>query len=423
MTPEAREGPGLTRSGSIRLRSAFVISFAGDWIYRFVVPTVILRLTGSAIATAVAYVLEFVPYVVVGPFAGVLADRFSRRHLMIACDVGSCALALLLAGLAGLGHPPVAALYACALALACVRPLYFPALQGFLVEAVPAARRPWFNSWTQVTEGLLGIAGPVLGTAIVAAAGASLATVLDAASFAASALLVATIAHRRARFQVMPPDGPRGGFAGVLRELAAGVRAMAISRAILAGTILITGANFAAFVIEGNLVYLILDAEHQPKVALGVVFAAQGAGAVIGAAAAPRLLARQPTGRLLAAGMGLSALAMAVPAIMPRWPAIVTGQGIEGAATALIVVCWFSALQRLIPEDTIGRFVAAGRAIAYAAIPAGALLGAWLLTFTTRTLFVCAAVLQVAIFGFTLRSALIHIDNDEAQPASALSSP
>jgi MFS family permease len=406
MTPEAREGPGLTRSGSIRLRSAFVISFAGDWIYRFVVPTVILRLTGSAIATAVAYVLEFVPYVVVGPFAGVLADRFSRRHLMIACDVGSCALALLLAGLAGLGHPPVAALYACALALACVRPLYFPALQGFLVEAVPAARRPWFNSWTQVTEGLLGIAGPVLGTAIVAAAGASLATVLDAASFAASALLVATIAHRRARFQVMPPDGPRGGFAGVLRELAAGVRAMAISRAILAGTILITG-----------------DAEHQPKVALGVVFAAQGAGAVIGAAAAPRLLARQPTGRLLAAGMGLSALAMAVPAIMPRWPAIVTGQGIEGAATALIVVCWFSALQRLIPEDTIGRFVAAGRAIAYAAIPAGALLGAWLLTFTTRTLFVCAAVLQVAIFGFTLRSALIHIDNDEAQPASALSSP
>jgi MFS family permease len=418
VTSDDASVPGLSRAGGITLRSAFAVSSTGDWIYRFAVPTLVLRITGSPIATAFAYVLEFIPYVVIGPFAGVLADRFPRRPTMVACDSVSCFLALGVAGLAQLGHPPVAALYLCALALACARPVYFPALQGFLVEAVAEDSRPRFNSWTQVTEGLLSIAGPVLGTTIVAVAGVSLATVLDACSFAASALLVATITYRR---RARARNAEAAGKPGALQELAAGFRAIATSRAILLGTILITGANLAAYIIEGNLVYLVLHVEHHAKIALGAVFSAQGAGAIIGAVAAPRLLGRQPTGRLLAAGMGLSALAMAIPAAIPVWPAVVTGQGIEGMATALIVVCWFTALQKIIPEGVIGRFVAAGRAIAYATIPAGALIGGWLLAgaASTRLLFGCAACLQVLIFLGSARSALARIDDDVPGPDPA----
>ena len=402
----------------ISLRAAFAISSTGDWIYKFAVPTLILRLTGSPIATAFAYVLEFIPYVVVGPFGGVLADRLPRRPTMVGCDAISAVLALGIAGLAQLGHAPVAALYLCALALACVRPVYFPALQGFLVEAVAEEHRPRFNSWTQVTEGMLNIAGPVIGTSIVALAGVPTATVLDAASFAAAALLVAAISYRR-------PPRPASRAArttSVLRDFAAGFRALTLSRAILIGTILITGANLAGNIIEGNLVYLVLAVEHHPKVALGAVFSAQGVGAIAGAFAAPRLLGRQRTGRLLGAGLGMSFVAMAIPAVFPSWPAILAGQGIEGAATALIVVCWFTALQKVIPAEVIGRFVAVGRAIAYATIPIGALLGGWLLTVSasTRLLFSCAAALEVVIFAVSLRSALMRIDDEAAaQPEAA----
>jgi len=52
------------------LRSAFAISSIGDWIYRFAIPTLILRITGSALATAFAYVLEFLPYAIIGLVAG-----------------------------------------------------------------------------------------------------------------------------------------------------------------------------------------------------------------------------------------------------------------------------------------------------------------------------------------------------------------
>jgi hypothetical protein len=409
---EGKPSQGLTRVGSVTLRGAFAISSAGDWIYKFAVPTLILRLTGSPVDTALAYVLEFIPYVLLGPFAGVVADWFPRRRIMVACDTTSCALALVLAGLVWLGHTPIALLYVCALALACVRPLYFPAFQGFLVEMVSEAARPRFNAWTQVTGNTLDLAGPVVGILIVATAGVPLATVLDAASFAASASLVATIAYHRA---ARPRDDAQGRVAGVLRNLAAGLRTVAISRAILAGTILLTLGNLAAFLIEGNLVYVLLHVEHYPKVALGLVFSAQGLGGLLGAVAAPRLIARFRIGHLIAAGMAAAAVAMAIQATVPRLPAIAPGQVLECGGIALIVVCWFSTVQRLIPEAIIGRFVSAVRAIAYATLPAGALLGAWLLVLSasTRALFACAAVIQFGVLLATLRSPLIRIDREE----------
>lgn len=410
MTCGSRRDPGLSRRGSAAVRSAFAVSSAGDWIYRFAVPTLILHLTGSAVATGLAYVLEFLPYVVIGPFAGVFADRFSRRATLVGCDAASCAVALGLAAVARLPHPPVFGLYGGALALACLRPLYFPAYQGFLVEAVSEDVRPRFNSWTHVTDSLLGLAGPVAGTAVVAAAGAPAATVIDAASFAASAALVAAISRPRAAAR--PRPGGRGRAGRVLRDLAAGARAMTISPVILAGTAAITGANLAAYIIEGNLVFLVLHVEHQPKVALGAVLSAQGLGGVLGAAAAPRLLGRSPAGRLIAAGLGLSAAGMLMPAAFPRWAAIVAGQGIEGGATALIVVCWFSVLQRLVPADVIGRFVAVGRAAAYATIPAGTIIGAGLVSTAAgvRVLFGGAAALQSAVFIAAARSSLRRAD-------------
>jgi predicted MFS family arabinose efflux permease len=411
--------PGISKAGSVSLRAAFAISSTGDWIYKFAVPTLVLRLTSSPVDTALAYILEFIPYVVLGPFAGVAADRFPRRRIMVGCDATSCLIALVLAGLVELGHTPIAALYICALALSCTRPLYFPAFQGFLVEMISDRDRPRFNAWTEVTGNLLDLAGPVLGISIVAVAGVPLATVLDAVSFAASASLTATIAYHHL---VRPRSSNPNWMGGVLRDLAAGLRTVTASRAILAGTILLTLGNLAAFLIEGNLVYVLLHTEHYPKIVLGVVFSAQGLGGLAGAFAAPRLITRYRTGHLLAAGMAISAAGMAVQAVMPRLPTIAPGQALECGGTALIVVCWFSAVQKLIPKRVIGRAVSAIRAIAYATLPAGALLGAWLLTLpaATRPLFGCAAAIQLAVLAATLRSPLIRIGQDDpATPTTA----
>lgn len=404
-TPAA-EADLLTPGAVVRLRAAFTISSIGDWIYRFAVPLLVLRLTGSPLATAFAYVVELVPYVVIGPFAGLVADRFPRRKVMILCDSASAVVAALLALLARAGHPPIVALYAVALLLASIRPFYFPALQGLTVEGVPEGRRAGFNAWTQVTNGLLSLSGPVFGTAIVAAAGVGTATLINAATFAASAALLASIvpgATGRAR--------PPAASSGVRRELAVGLRTIGYSPAILWGTVLMTAANFATSMIDGNLVYVLLHSEGQSKLALGMVFGAQGAGAVVAGLLAPRLMKRTSAGLVISAGMALSAIGMAIPAVLPEWGAIVAGAGIYGAAIALVVVCWFTSLQRIIPAELIGRFVAMGRAIAFATLPAGAVLGAVLLdaSGSVRALFLVAVAIQLLVSIGTVRSPVARI--------------
>jgi hypothetical protein len=410
----AGEVDRLTPGAVMRLRVAFTISSIGDWIYRFAVPMLVLRLTGSPLATAFAYVVEFVPYVVIGPFAGLVADRFPRLRVMILCDSASTVVAALLALLARADHPPIAALYAVALLLACVRPFYFPALQGLTVEGVPERRRAGFNAWSQVTDGLLSFSGPVFGTAIVAAAGVGMATSINAATFAASAALLASIvpgAPGRAR--------PPAASSGVRRALAVGLRTIGYSPAILWGTVLMTAANFATSLIDGNLVYVLLHSEGQPKLVLGMVFSAKGAGAVVAGVLAPRLMKLAGAGVLISAGMALSVVAMAIPAVLPVWGAIVAGAGIGGAAITLVIVCWFTSLQRIIPAELIGRFVAMGRAIAYATIPAGAVLGAVLLgaSGSVRALFLGAVAIQLLVSICTVRSPVARISAADTAPS------
>ena len=64
-----------------------VVSQLGDWFDTIAVYTIALRLTGSSRAVALIMVARFLPSVVMGPLSGVVADRFSRRSIMIMADL------------------------------------------------------------------------------------------------------------------------------------------------------------------------------------------------------------------------------------------------------------------------------------------------------------------------------------------------
>src|ERR1041384_5949097 len=64
-----------------------VVSQMGDWFDTVAVYTIALKLTGSTRSVALIMVARFLPTVVLGPLAGVIADRFSRRAIMIGSDI------------------------------------------------------------------------------------------------------------------------------------------------------------------------------------------------------------------------------------------------------------------------------------------------------------------------------------------------
>jgi len=382
------------------LRSAFAISSVGDWIYRFAIPTLILRITGSALATAFAYVLEFLPYAIIGLVAGVVADRGNRRRILVTCDSASAGIAVVIAATAT--HLPLAVLYGCALLLAFVRPVYFPAFQGLLVDTIPERDRAGTNAWIQAVSSALATMGPVAGTAIVAAAGVPLASLINALSFACSALLIYQVACPRPSpgSRRRPDENPAAGaLASVRKDVADGIRLLWQNKAIRYGSALMAVANLAGSIVEADLIFLVVKAESLPKIVVGVIFGAQGLGCVVGAALSPRLARRYPAGRLLTCGLGGSAVATLLPALAPHWWAITACWGLDGIMTSVVLVTWFTERQRLVAPEGIGRVVSASRSIAYLTIPLGALLGGWLAggADPLRVVFGFAAALQVAV--------------------------
>lgn len=347
----------------------------------------------------------------IGPVAGVAADRWNRRRVLVICDTGSTGITLVIMGVTALHRIPLLVLYGCALLLACVRPLYFPAFQGLLVETVPGSGRARLNAWIQTVDSALNLMGPVAGAAIVAAAGVPLATLIDAISFACSATLIYQLAYaRRSRVR----QGAAATLGSIRRDFADGIRLLWQHKVIRYGTGLMAVANLAGSIIEANLIFLVVRTEGLPKIVIGVVFGAQGLGALVGALCATRLTGRYPVGRLVVYGMGGSAAAMLLPVLVPRWWMMIACWAVEGIVTSVVVVCWFTERQRIVPQAAIGRVVSTSRAIAYVAIPVGALLGGWLASGADplRAVFGVAAILQAAVFVGTALSPLARMAAD-----------
>ena len=242
---------------------------------------------------------------------------------------------------------------------------------------------------------MLTLLGPVAGAAVVVAVGATAASVANAATFVASALLVAGISYSRPT-SATPPDR---GLRTIGEDFVAGIRMVLSSRFVAIGAVVITIGNLAIFVIESNLFYLALRVEHLPRVAVGVVFAGQGLGSVIGAVLAPRLIDRVGVRSALWVGVAVSTVAMCLPVLLPSWPVVLVAWTIQGVSTSFVVVSYFTARQELIPAAAIGRAASVTRAVAYTALPVGALLGGWLIerTPSVRAVFGCAAAIEVVL--------------------------
>ena len=104
------------------------MSQIGDWLYNLALVVLVYDRTHSALWAGVTTAARVVPIVVLGPLGGVLADRFDRRRIMIACDLARMGFMVLLAAVAAARLPIVLAPVIAAVATAAAAPV--PAVRG-----------------------------------------------------------------------------------------------------------------------------------------------------------------------------------------------------------------------------------------------------------------------------------------------------
>jgi MFS family permease len=232
------------------------------------------QLTGSTFAVGLLGAVELVPLIIFGLYGGVLADRFDRRRLFVACEggLGCCAVLLLLNAVQA--HPAVWPLYVVTALMMAMAALQRPSLDSSMPRVVPRDQLTAAAALMSMSHNASYLAGTSLGGLLAAGPGPEYVYGLDTITFAVSFCflwLVRPLPAPEAEGQ------PVTGFASGLRSIAAGF-AYARGRQDLLGSYL---ADLAAMTLAyPNALFPFVAADLHAPWAVGLMFAAPSVGAV-----------------------------------------------------------------------------------------------------------------------------------------------
>ncbi len=349
-----------------------LLSSLGDWLMLVAAPFFVFRLTGSTLATGLSMAAETVPALLLGPVAGVLADRWDRRRTMLAADLLRCAtVALMLL----VRHPgQVWLIYAALLAESACSQFFNPAQQALIPALVGRGEQlGTANSLSALVAGTVRLLGGPAGGALYALAGFAPVAALDAGSYLASAALLAAVGFRPAATE-RPSGGDGSGlrrFGAELRAGAAQVRATPGLTALLASAavMLVGNAELTALLVPYTGAVL-----HAGATALGWLFGALGAGFLLGAPLSRAVAARAGDRTVLAGSLAVLSLVFAVAFNVhdASWDLPLFALIGPPAVCFLVTVSTFIA--RATPDRLLGRVSSV-----YGMVQAGAALGGMLL--------------------------------------------
>ena len=197
---------------------AAVISNIGTWMQRVAQDWLVLQLTGSATALGLTVALQFLPFVLFGPWGGIAADRYSKRRLLTITQSTMGTLAFMLGVLVVTGTVQAWHVYVLAFLLGTVTAFDNPARQTFVSEIVGPERLPNAVALNSASFNLARLAGPAIAGVLIAAVGTGPVFLLNALSFVAT--LTALSKMRSAELAPAPQPKGKGQLAAAVRYIA-----------------------------------------------------------------------------------------------------------------------------------------------------------------------------------------------------------
>jgi MFS family permease len=396
----------LTSARDFRLLFfATLASSAGTWLAFVALVIDVFDRTHDARWVSALLVVDFLPIVVIGLFAGPLLDRLPRRSILVAADLARAVVFFVLPFTTSALQIVLLALVA-GVATSFFRPASYAGLPNLVTDRdLPTA-----NGLVQSAENLAFAAGPVAGGAVVAAAGAHPAYVFNAATFVVSAFLIARI-----RTSLEEERGEREGH---WREVAAGLRLVVAVRALLAVLAAWSVAMLALAATSVAEVVLAKVTFDAGDFGYGFLFAATGVGLVLGSLAAGTVVERRGARVVYPVSIALMGIGFAGAASAPDvWVAsatlVLTGIG-NGAA----VVCNALLVQRGAPDRLRGRAFTVLMSTSYAVLGVGTVVAGPLTNaFGPRDMFAVAAGLA-AVAALVAFAILAGSDEKEVRPAA-----
>jgi MFS family permease len=205
-----------------RLMVGEFVSSVGDWLYLVAMLIVVYEQSHDALALGLVGAARIAPYLILSVPAGVLADRFDRRLILLATDVSRGALQIVLAVLVVAGAP-VLSIVAVAIVASCISTFFGPAIGAYLPSLVDdeADLGPANSVWATL-DNLAYFVGPAIAGIVIATGGLAIAFLLNAVTFAFVSVMLATLPSRRTLIEAAEDKARSEDAAEIQATVAAG---------------------------------------------------------------------------------------------------------------------------------------------------------------------------------------------------------
>ncbi|MEV6266251.1 MFS transporter [Kribbella sp. NPDC051936] len=341
-----------------RLWLSGAISGIGSWLLVVAIPFHVFALTGSAVATGLTLALEALPALLIGPWAGVLLDRWNlARAMWIADLVSAAAVGLILTA----DPDRIWPIYLAILLENTATTVFRPAARALLPAVVGTGKElATANAVNAATGSAIRLAAPPLGALLLAGPGIEFVLAVDIASYLLSAAIIATVRTRRHSTAGEPPR-PLEGFRATIEH-----RAL---RGILIGqtTFLTANAGLTALLVPFTVGRL-----HAPGYVVGYLISGLGAGYLLGAALSTKAARLLGTRELLALTQLATAAAFFALFNAPNVPIAIVAAAFIGLPGSILLITAQTTIQRAAPPEVL----ASVSAIFFAADSLALLIGA-----------------------------------------------
>ncbi len=327
-----------------RLLAGEFVSGIGDWLYLVAVLVVVYAESNSAVLLGIVGAARILPYVLLSVPAGIVADRFDRRMVLLVTDVARGVLMLVLVA-AVLVDAPTIVIVGVSILAACFSTFFGPAIASLLPMLVDESDLGPANSAWATLDNVAFIVGPALAGILIASGGLEIAFLLNAASFAVVAVVLWRLPVPPAAAPVAADDRMPGTSTAGWRQL---VRPLA-GPFILDSTTSIVGGGVGVLTVV-----IAVDVLKAGEAGTGYLNAATGVGGVVAGIAGGALMARRLGVPLIlggvVGGIGLAWLALAGDLVTAM-----LAIGVAVAGLLLLDVVNTTLIQRIVPNELRGR--------------------------------------------------------------------